>query len=56
MMNSEILLEKSSNRFTIFPIKYDNIWQAYKNAQATFWTAEEINLSEDQTKSSLLKI
>lgn len=55
MMNSEILLEKSSNRFTIFPIKYDNIWQAYKNAQATFWTAEEINLSEDQKDWETLK-
>lgn len=34
-------------RFVLFPIKYDEIWKAYKNAEASFWTAEEIDLSGD---------
>jgi ribonucleoside-diphosphate reductase beta chain len=41
------LTNKSLNRFTLFPIKYDNIWKAYKEAEASFWTAEEVDLSSD---------
>lgn len=37
------------NRFVLFPIKYKAIWSAYKKAQSAFWTAEEIDLSSDQT-------
>ena len=43
----EPLLEKNSNRFTIFPIKYQNLWSLYKKAQASNWTAEEVDLSKD---------
>jgi ribonucleoside-diphosphate reductase subunit M2 len=32
----------------LFPIKYHEVWQMYKKAEASFWTAEEINLSKDQ--------
>jgi|TARA_R110000851_G_scaffold327250_1_gene496547 ribonucleotide reductase beta subunit family protein with ferritin-like domain len=35
------------SRYVLFPIKYDKIWKSYKNAVATFWTAEEIDLSKD---------
>jgi ribonucleoside-diphosphate reductase beta chain len=31
----------------LFPIKHDDIWQFYKKAEASFWTAEEIDLSQD---------
>ncbi|XP_019485091.1 PREDICTED: ribonucleoside-diphosphate reductase subunit M2 B [Hipposideros armiger] len=40
--NEEPLLRKSSRRFVIFPIQYPDIWKMYKQAQASFWTAEEV--------------
>jgi ribonucleotide reductase beta subunit family protein with ferritin-like domain len=43
----EPLLEENPNRFTIFPIKYPNLWEMYKKAQMSNWTAEEIDLSND---------
>ena len=44
---SELLTQDNSNRFVIFPIQYQNLWDAYKNAQDTFWTSEEIDLTRD---------
>ena len=46
---SEILLKENPNRYVIFPIQYLHIWKFYKNAVATFWTPEEIDLSKDST-------
>ncbi len=43
----EPILAEEKNRFVLFPIQYDNIWQMYKQAEASFWTAEEIDLSQD---------
>ncbi|TVY42981.1 Ribonucleoside-diphosphate reductase small chain [Lachnellula occidentalis] len=43
----EPLLQENPNRFVLFPIKYHEIWHMYKKAQASFWTAEEIDLSKD---------
>ena len=43
----EPLLVGDPERETLFPIKYHEIWQAYKRAEASFWTAEEIDLSKD---------
>ncbi|ORX33555.1 ribonucleoside-diphosphate reductase [Kockovaella imperatae] len=43
----EPLLQETTSRFVLFPIKYREIWQMYKKAQASFWTAEEINLAPD---------
>ncbi|RPA79201.1 ribonucleotide reductase R2 subunit variant [Ascobolus immersus RN42] len=43
----EPLLTENKNRFVLFPIKYNDIWQFYKKAEASFWTAEEIDLSKD---------
>ncbi|MCU0416324.1 MAG: ribonucleoside-diphosphate reductase small subunit [Cytophagaceae bacterium] len=43
----EPLLKENKNRFVLFPIKYDDVWQMYKQAEASFWTAEEIDLSQD---------
>jgi ribonucleoside-diphosphate reductase beta chain len=43
----EPLLVEDPNRFVLFPIKHDDIWQFYKKAEASFWTAEEIDLSQD---------
>lgn len=44
---SEPLLEDIDNRFVLFPIQQDDIWQMYKKAEASFWTAEEIDLAQD---------
>ncbi|MEQ2258702.1 Ribonucleoside-diphosphate reductase subunit M2 [Xenotaenia resolanae] len=43
----EPLLKENPNRFVIFPIQYHDIWQMYKKAEASFWTAEEVDLSKD---------
>jgi len=43
----EPLLKESQRRFVLFPIQYNEIWRMYKKAQASFWTAEEMDLSND---------
>ncbi|XP_074845052.1 ribonucleoside-diphosphate reductase subunit M2 isoform X2 [Carettochelys insculpta] len=43
----EPLLRENPHRFVIFPIQYHDIWQMYKKAEASFWTAEEVDLSKD---------
>ncbi|TFY83812.1 hypothetical protein EWM64_g195 [Hericium alpestre] len=45
--NQEPLLKESKRRFVLFPIQYHEIWQMYKKAEASFWTAEEMDLSKD---------
>jgi ribonucleoside-diphosphate reductase subunit M2 len=45
----EPLLRENPNRFVIFPIKYPDIWQFYKNAVASFWTVEEVDLAKDMS-------
>ncbi|PSN41795.1 Ribonucleoside-diphosphate reductase subunit M2 [Blattella germanica] len=45
----EPLLRENPRRFVIFPIQYQDIWQMYKKAEASFWTAEEVDLSKDMT-------
>ena len=44
---AEPLLVEDPNRFVLFPIRHDDIWQFYKKAEASFWTAEEIDLQQD---------
>ncbi len=46
-MSTEPLLTQTNDRFVLFPIKYHDIWDMYKNAMASFWTAEEIDLYAD---------
>jgi ribonucleoside-diphosphate reductase subunit M2 len=41
------LLRDNTDRFCMFPIKYPEIWDFYKKAEASFWTAEEVDLSSD---------
>jgi ribonucleoside-diphosphate reductase beta chain len=43
----EALLRPSDDRFILFPIKHNDIWEMYKKAMACFWTAEEIDLYQD---------
>ena len=43
----EKILQENKNRFVLFPIQHHDIWEFYKKAEASFWTAEEIDLSAD---------
>eukprot|EP00534_Pseudo-nitzschia_fraudulenta_P000747 CAMPEP_0201122242 /NCGR_PEP_ID=MMETSP0850-20130426/5929_1 /ASSEMBLY_ACC=CAM_ASM_000622 /TAXON_ID=183588 /ORGANISM="Pseudo-nitzschia fraudulenta, Strain WWA7" /LENGTH=403 /DNA_ID=CAMNT_0047388891 /DNA_START=40 /DNA_END=1251 /DNA_ORIENTATION=+ len=43
----EPLLVENPHRFVIFPIRDNDLWEMYKKAEASFWTAEEIDLGSD---------
>nr|CAD7567689.1 unnamed protein product [Timema californicum] len=51
----EPLLRENPKRFVVFPIEYHDIWQMYKKAEASFWTAEEVDLSKDLSHWKQLK-
>lgn len=44
---TEPLLAPDDNRFVMFPIRYDDVWQMYKKQVDCFWRAEEIDLTKD---------
>ena len=48
-MNAKLepILAENDGRFVLFPIEHDDIWKYYKDNEACFWTAEEIDLSAD---------
>jgi ribonucleoside-diphosphate reductase beta chain len=46
-MQQEPILQDNKNRFVIFPIQHSDIWDWYKKQEASFWTAEEIDLHQD---------
>lgn len=49
-MNKEVkepILHENNERFVLFPIQHNKIWEMYKQAEASFWTAEEIDLAPD---------
>nr|WCB87049.1 CPPV238 ribonucleotide reductase small subunit [Cooks petrelpox virus] len=54
-MSDEPLLASNPDRFVIFPIRHNDIWQMYKKAVASFWTVEEVDLSYDLTDWKNLK-
>jgi ribonucleoside-diphosphate reductase beta chain len=45
----EPILQENKNRFVIFPIQHQDIWEWYKKQEACIWTAEEIDLHQDLT-------
>ena len=45
----EHILQENKDRFVMFPLKYHDIWDMYKQAEMSFWTAEEIDLAQDLT-------
>ena len=49
MAQTEPILQENKDRFVIFPIKHHDIWDWYKKMEASFWTAEEIDLHQDLT-------
>jgi ribonucleoside-diphosphate reductase beta chain len=46
-MTETIIKQSGSERYTVFPIKFPNLWKFYKDHEATFWTVEEIRLTDD---------
>ena len=46
-MQEEPILKEDAKRFVLFPIQHDDIWSFYKKSEASFWTAEEIDLQQD---------
>ena len=46
---NEPILQKNPNRFVLFPIQHHDIYDLYKKAESSFWTANEIDLSKDMT-------
>ena len=46
-VKEEPILTENKDRFVLFPIQQNDIWEFYKKAEASFWTAEEIDLSQD---------
>lgn len=43
----EPILRETLKRFVTFPIQYPETWRFYKKAEASFWTAEEVDLGSD---------
>uniref|UniRef100_A0A4W4G117 ribonucleoside-diphosphate reductase n=1 Tax=Electrophorus electricus TaxID=8005 RepID=A0A4W4G117_ELEEL len=54
-IEDEPLLRENRRRFVIFPIQYPDIWKMYKQAQASNWTVEEVDLSKDLAHWDRLK-
>jgi ribonucleoside-diphosphate reductase beta chain len=46
-IKEEPILSENKDRFVLFPIEHNDIWEFYKKEEASFWTAEEIDLSQD---------
>ena len=44
---NEPILEENDDKFVMFPVQYNDIWEMYKKAEASFWTAEELDLAHD---------
>ena len=46
-LNNEQILKPDDNRYVMFPIEHNDIWQMYKRQVDCFWRAEEVDLSKD---------
>jgi ribonucleoside-diphosphate reductase beta chain len=46
-IQTEPILIENPGRFVLFPIEHNDIWAFYKKTEASFWTAEEIDLNQD---------
>ena len=51
----EPILQHNPDRFVIYPIVHDDLWKEFKRQEASFWTAEEIDLAEDRNDWLKLK-
>ena len=46
-MSEKILTPNGCHKYSAFPIQYPDLWNMYKRAVASFWTVEEVPLSQD---------
>lgn len=46
--DDEPMLQDNCQRFVLFPIKHEDLYRMYKQAEASFWTSEEIDLQQDE--------
>jgi len=53
--SEEPLLKENPRRFVLFPLQFQDIWRMYKQAEASFWTAEEVDLTQDLNHWEALK-
>ena len=51
----EPILRPNPDRFVIYPIVHSDLWQQFKRQEASFWTAEEIDLTDDRRDWDRLK-
>ena len=51
----ETITNPDNHSYTLFPIKYDGLFELYKKALASFWTVEEVDLSKDMNDWNKLK-
>jgi ribonucleoside-diphosphate reductase beta chain len=49
LLDEEPLFRKDTDRLAPFPLKYPKLWTHYKKAQSSFWTAEELDLTQDKS-------
>jgi len=54
-MSDNILFKETNDRYTLFPIKDDHIWDTYKKSVSLFWTTEEIDFTGDDNDWEKLK-
>ena len=47
-IQQEEILKENPNRFTIFPIKYNDLWEFYQQHLACFWTSGDIDFEADR--------
>jgi ribonucleoside-diphosphate reductase subunit M2 len=47
IQQTDDILIPDENRYVMFPIKHDDVWQMYKRQVDCFWRAEEVDLSKD---------
>ena len=45
--NTEPILQEDDNRFVMFPVKYNKVWDMYKKQVDCFWRTEEVKLNKD---------
>lgn len=53
LQEKEPLLDESTSRWCMFPIRYNSIWEYYKKAEASFWTGAHRTLSLCESVSIL---
>merc|ERR1711977_170106 len=47
LQEEEPMLIENKHRWVMFPLQYPEVWEMYKKHEASFWTAEEIDLAQD---------